>query len=376
MPIRRLASVAVACLAVGIASVSLFARGGKPVAEIASDEALSAAINHATGPLTLRLAPGRYRRVVIGNISPAAELALQSADGEHPAILAGITVNKARLVTLRDLIVSRAANEPVQNYLVSIVASQDVLIQRLRISAPGGAERGREYGIMIRGSDRVRVSDCQISGTRYGIGILHSRSISLKGNELHGLQTDGIRGGGVDNLVISENVIGDFEPKPTDHPDGIQLWSTNEKLPAKHITISSNLIVRNRGGIIQGIFIRDTQRQIPFEDVDIRDNLVIGSMYNGIALAGVTRGTIANNEVIAYPDMKSWIRLSDAQSVDLTDNQAGQFLLPPGMAVRQHGNREVRPLAKGDLSPVRAWLSANPELAREPGPYLRRLIGP
>lgn len=360
-------------LAVSAGGAALFARAGDTsMVTVSSDSAVEAAIKRASGPLTIRLAPGRYGTIRVGKSERKGRLILESANNANPAIIGELVIS-ANQVTVRNLTIERREGEPLKQYLTYIVNSQDVSLERLKIIAPSERERGREYAVMIRSGDGIRVTDSRISGMRYGIGFLHSRRISIERNELRGLQTDAIRGGGVDDLLIAENVMGDFKPLPGDHPDGIQLWSTNQKVAAKRITIRDNLIARSRGGIIQGIFVRDTLRKLPFEDVEIRGNLVIGGMYNGIAIGGVTRGVIADNVVVAYPDMKSWISVSGGNTVELTNNRAMLFLLKENQDLRDTGNQKIAPVAIGEMSPVTAWLKSKQRLSAQSGPYLKQL---
>ena len=76
--------------------------------------------------------------------------------------------------------------------------------------------------------------------------------------------------------------MADFHPIPVDHPDGIQLWSTDQKTSASNITIRYNLVVRGKGEATQGIFVRDVVGGLPFKSVQVYGNLVIGARFNGI----------------------------------------------------------------------------------------------
>lgn len=347
----------------------------KPIV-VSSTAELDKAIGRIRGSNVIKLAPGRYTQLSIPASERAGELVIESLNVHNQAIIGSITVSKTSNVSLRNLKVQRQPATAQGDYLVHVTDSKDVNLEGLTVVGVGGDTRGREYGVWLRRSERVKLIGSILSDTRYGVGILDSSSVSIERNEFHGIQTDGIRGGGVSDLLVAENVLGDFLPKPGEHPDGIQLWSTNQTKPGRRITIRDNLVARNRGGIIQGIFVRDTQRKLPFEDVKISGNLIIGGMYNGIALTGVTRGAVTNNWVIAYPDMKSWISLTGANNVDFSGNRAMLFLLRESPAVDDTSNSQIPRAEAGDLSAVQHWLSNRPELAKQAGPYLRQLASP
>src|SRR3546814_17629153 len=87
------------------------------------------------------------------------------------------------------------------------------------------------------------------------------------------------RSGGTNDVVISNNYFTDFHPVGADHPDAIQLWTTNTTESARNISITGNVFERGDGDIIQGIFLRDQSGgKLPYQDVTISDNIVLGGM--------------------------------------------------------------------------------------------------
>jgi len=50
-------------------------------------------------------------------------------------------------------------------------------------------------------------------------------------------------------------------------------------------------------------------------------------MYNGIAIDGVVGATIDGNEVVAWPDQTSWIRVRNGTKVDMRANRAPKFVI-------------------------------------------------
>jgi hypothetical protein len=340
---------------------------------VGSDRELSDALANSSGVTEIKLRSGRYGDLIIAKRS--APISIESIDPLHPASLTGVTIGGAHDVTLKNLAVERRVGEPLRAQLVMIRRSGKVVLDSMRIAASAEVDGGREYGVMIRDSEDIGIGGSRIGGMRYGIGMLNSRRIQIRDNEFRDLQTDGVRGGGVDDLVIANNVFGRFRPKPREHPDGIQLWSTNQKTPAKRIAIRNNLIVRDGGGITQGIFVRDTERQLPFEGLDIRGNMTIGTMYNGIAILGAVSAIVSDNDVIAFPDQKAWIRLQGVNGGELIKNRAPQFVQSENSGISASGNQTTLPSADQLASRIRQWLETHPDMAARAGPYLRELTG-
>jgi hypothetical protein len=374
--ISPLALFGVAAVGATAALVPMTAPGSGSAADmVSSDAALAAAIARAKGAATIRVAPGRYGPLQIGKSDRVGQLTIESADPQRPASFSRLVIAGTYDVTVRNVAVERRSGEPLMTELIFLRNAQRLVLDGLQVTGPREAERGREYGMMIRGVEDVRIANSTFSGTRYGIGMLQSRGVTLERNELFDLETDGIRGGGVNELRIIGNVLGRFTPKAGAHPDGIQLWSTREKVPAVDIEIRDNLIVRDGGGIVQGVFVRDTKLQLPFQKLRITGNLVIGGMYNGVAVQGATGAVVTGNEVIAMPDQKSWIRVQGVQGGELADNRAMEFVIKDS-SVQQSRNKRIGPMRRDFFKPIQLWWRARAETLGTPGPYARQLMGP
>ncbi len=370
---RRLLSV----LGVGMLAASgtmLIARTEiDPASGVGSDAEIVAALARSDAPTTIRVKPGRYQALTIGRRT--GPVVVESVDPRRPASFAAVTIGGITDVTLRNVAIERRPGEPLRPQLVMIRNAEKVALDNVRIAGPAETERGREYGVMIRASSDVSITGSRIGGVRYGIGMLDARQIRIERNEFRDLQTDGIRGGGADGLLIAGNVLGRFTPKPREHPDGVQLWSTNQKAAARGVVIRDNLIVRDGGEVIQGIFVRDTASKLPFEGVDIRGNLILGTMFNGIAVLGAIAPIVVNNEVVGFSGQKSWIRLQRARGGEMKDNRAQQIVQLENENVRVAGNRTIQPAGTDIAGRVRAWIDSSPERRAYAGPYMNELAG-
>ncbi|PND70702.1 calcium-binding protein, partial [Escherichia coli] len=68
--------------------------------------------------------------------------------------------------------------------------------------------------------------------------MLDSVGVTVRGNYFHDLRSDGVRGGGVSDIVVSDNLFTNFRPAFGDHPDAIQFWTLNQPNSASAITIT------------------------------------------------------------------------------------------------------------------------------------------
>jgi hypothetical protein len=323
---------------------------------------------------TLRLAPGVYIRLVLNGRAVADGVTIESANRDNPARIGQVDIGRVRGLTLRGVMVEGALAPADATALISIRQANDVTIEDVGlIGSPEGMAPRMINGIFLQGVKDVRLERNQVRRLRFGFAYLASRGLSIRHNEICDMATDGMRGGGTDDLLIEGNIIGGFAPRPGAHPDGVQVWTVNQKAPTRNIVIRDNLVVRDGGNVVQGIFVRDNTMSFPFEGLQITGNLIVGGMYNGIAVQGGRDVTITDNHVVAYSDMKSWIRVQGAQQLTLTGNSASQLLLTKNGKVDQQRNRRNKVRRPGDLSALTPWLAARPQLVRRPGGYLERL---
>lgn len=351
---------------------------GQRVITVSSVEQLQDALQTVEGPTRILIEPGRYGIVELRNIAAAGgDIEIASADPDRRALLAGLQLRNVSGLTIRDIDLSRHSNHAREGrYLLLLVSSEDVTIEGLefrglnqRIDPSIGA------AAMLRSSSNVVFAKNSFSYFRHGLEMLELENAAIRFNEFTHMQTDAIRGGGVNNSLLANNVMTEFYPAEGDHPDGIQLWSTNQSEPGRNIVIRDNLLVKGNGGYAQGIFIRDTTDVLPFENIEILDNLMIGSLYHGINITGVTGARIAGNEIIAVPGQRSWIRVNYGNDVVMEDNRAESFLVHNKRgSVREARNRQTSPSNRNIPARIREWVEGRESFAEYRGPLLTSLM--
>jgi hypothetical protein len=334
---------------------------------VRDDAQLKRAIAGASAGATIGLASGRYAPVIIRDRRFADRpLLITSVDPAKPALLSGLVVRDSAGIGFRDLAFDGTGAK--QQYGMLVMGSRRIAIDRARFDDPRGL-RTTFSALMIRNSEDVTLRGSRFTRFWQGVSLLSGRNITISGNAFENIQTDGIRGGGVSDLLIEGNICRAFRPQPKDHPDCVQLWSTQQTESARNIVIRNNLVVRGDGAATQGIFVRDTFRKLPFYNVEISGNLVIGGMYNGIAAHGLRDSRVFGNEVIAEKDQKSWIRLVESDDVQLHDNRAMTFLITEkNGTIDSRRNTVTAWSAKGADRRLQQWLANRPQFADDRGP--------
>ena len=329
---------------------------------VSSMTELESALRSARDGDVVEMVAGAYPFARIRGVRVDGTVTVRPAPGAA-VVLAGLDLRDVAGLTLSGL--TFRGDPAPGRYQLLVTGGERV---RLESMAFDGAEEGGDRrivsSVMLRDVRDAVVRDSRFTGGWHGLSLLNVDGLLVEGNTFRGLETDGVRGGGVNHAVIARNSFTDFHPRDGDHPDGIQLWSTRQDTPARDIVIRENLVVRGHGAPTQGVFVRDTHLKLPFEGLVVRDNLVVGGLYNGITVAGATAPVIQNNTVLSQPDHDSWIRLSDATQARVTGNQAMRFVEAKTTFAVRANNRTVSAITSSQAAQVIAeW---NRRTARRP----------
>lgn len=325
----------------------------------ASDSAsLVSALKSAHAGDTISLAGGVYSPLTLSGLQFNSAVTITSANADAPAVLTGMTLSNSSGLTFQDVTLStEGAKVP---YPFQIIGSSKITFDHVDVhgSLDGNAQNDAS-GPLFRESSDIKVINSEFQQLTVGTSFLNSKNVVVSGNSFHDIQTDGVDGGGTSNIVISDNYFTDFDPIDSLHPDAIQLWTTNTTASAHDITITGNLIVRGDGEPIQGIFLRDQVGNLPYLNVTITANTVIGSMANGIMIDGAVGATIAGNVVAGLPDLVANIRMENVKDLSLSDNDATGYLLTRNTGVTQADNDTIRTPSDGGQALASQWQLAH-----------------
>lgn len=319
---------------------------------------LQSAVASAKAGDTISLAGGTYDKVNLRGLNFDGQVKITSADAADPAVFTTFKSIDVKGLHFSDVVF--ADQDAATAYDFEFKNNQDLTFDNVVIRGPEGDAGYESNPFIVRGSQNVAITNSEITHLRYGINMLNNDGVLIEGNYFHDLRADGWHGGGVSNITITKNVFTDFRPLDGDHPDAIQFWTRNETESASNITITDNLIYRGDGGAIQGIFMGDEHDNLPYKNVEIAGNVVLGGMYNGIHVETAEGLTLTDNTVIGYTDQDSWIRVNDVTK--MSGNTAQYYLIEGAKVAPPEGNSGSLALYDRGQSVLQAWLSAEPEL--------------
>lgn len=329
---------------------------------VSSAAQLVSAVKGAIDGDIIQLAPGNYGKVSLSGVQFANGITITSADGDNPAVLAGLKITRSSGLDIKGV---EFALDPTDKYFpITVSGSRDVHFSALNVhGVMDGDPSNDAMAMMIRGSSNVSVTGSQFQDLHHAVNFLDSDHVTVSGNSFQVIRSDGIRGGGTSDLVIANNYFTDFFPVGADHPDAIQLWTTNTDHPASNISITGNVVERGDGGVIQGIFLRDQSGgDVPYRNVTISDNIVLGGMYNGISVGNAQGLVITDNVVGAYGDQKSWLRVGNSTGVVMTGNSASDYVLNGNGYVLNADNSKTGQITVSPETLLKQWADEHPGL--------------
>lgn len=322
--------------------------------QVSSAEALTSALRSAQAGDTVYLASGTYSATTLLGFNFGGEgVKVVSADASNPAELLGLKVTQSSGMTFKGVVLKDV--DATTDYDFQVKDSSRIVFDNVKLVGQAGDAGYTSNPFMIRSSTDITVRNSDVSHVRYGINMLNNSGVTIANNNFQDIRTDGVRGGGNSNILITGNKFTDFKPAVGDHPDAIQFWTTNQTTISSNITITNNVVTRGNGAPMQGIFMRDESTTLPYTNVVISGNVVLGGLYNGIAVSNASGLKITNNIVAGYSDQKSWISVNNA--ADWSGNGAQLYMLNGKQITTPLGNLSLSAVTDGGTSLYSLWLS-------------------
>jgi polygalacturonase len=332
--------------------------------QVSTKADMASALAVATGGDVISLKGGDYTDVKLSGFKFDTPVIITSADPNDPAVFTNVTLNQVDGLTFKDVEV-----EVVSGTGLIIANSKNVVVDDVEFYGASQDKLGGT-GILVRNSSDVTISKSEFHHLGNGMSHLDSNKLNVTDSSFHDIRIDGIHGGGTSNVLIARNTFTDFYRQPGEHTDAIQFWTANTKASAENITITGNLISRGDGNGMQGIFVGDESRgKLPFINLTITDNTVIGSMYNGIAVSQAKNLLIDGNTVVGYQDMKAWILVKGANGATISDNTTSQLSLDSSnLNLTKLANQIVPLIDPTDAVALSKWLVSTVVPDQTPAP--------
>ncbi|MBC9032797.1 right-handed parallel beta-helix repeat-containing protein [Sphingomonas sp. JC676] len=287
---------------------------------------LDAALNGAKGGETIKLAAGTYSNVTLTNRNFASNITITSVDVKNPATVQRVALNSASNVTFQGLTLGRQISPPEAEYtqLHNVNKSSNIVFDHVTITGGSGdASKSIGWGLFVRDSSNVTLTNSSFDHTSLALEVSNVTGMVVKDNTFSDNRRDGINFAAVTNVVIDGNFFTNMHPVNGEHPDAIQFLTNGTTTASSNIVIKNNIIMQGSGEAIQGIFLNDEVGTLPYQNVDITNNLIyVNGQYNGISVTGGKNINIQQNTVVSRTDdaIPAWIRLERVDGATVVGN--------------------------------------------------------
>lgn len=265
---------------------------------------LSAAIKKAKGGETLVLEGGNYGSLKIDK-SFRKPIVIRSASSGSPACFTELRLNKAGNITFDGLAFDYAYSPGDKDSInpFSITDSHRVTIANSVFDGDYNSGVGHGRGLRFKGSSSINIENNTFRKWWKAVTGGHGTDITLKGNEIYDIRSDGMGFGGIEGLLVEGNHLHNFRGvQNRDHRDMIQIMRSSG-LRSSNIIIRDNVFDIGRGDYTQTIFIGSSGKnmndpQLRHQNVLIENNVIYNAHVHGISVDGIDNLSIRKNSII------------------------------------------------------------------------------
>lgn len=285
---------------------------------------LQSALASATGGETILLAAGNYGalHLVDGKTkfdvthSASNPVTIRSADADNPAVFTALGLHGTSGFTLENLTFDYTYKPTDQSWTSTFLMNggSDITIRGCTFDGDIVVNRnavddgyGFSNGFAARNTKNLTFENNTLSKFSVGAGFSEVDNLTIRGNDIHSMRSDGLILSAVQGVRIEDNHIHDFKRALAsgDHSDMIQFYTTATKRPNTDIVIRNNLLDIGGGDPTQSIFMRnervDTGQagvEMHYRNVLIEQNTIYNDHLAGITLGEATGVVIRNNSVL------------------------------------------------------------------------------
>jgi parallel beta-helix repeat protein len=279
------------------------------------------AITSATGGENIVLKGGDYGNLALNSatnlpVHYSSQVTISSADGSNPAVFTGLKLTGVDNLKFDDVkfdyraaVSASTTISPFQlnNCKNVTITNSDFDGDKGRGLGVAQDGYGVGNGLSVSGCTNTTISNNDFHDFHRGLVFSKSNGVTVSGNDLHGMSSDGMDFAQVSNVVIDGNHIHDFLRSPTSlaHPDMIQFWTAGTKAPSTNIQISNNLLDMGSGIATQSIFMRNelvdtgkAGKEMFYQNVVISNNVIKNGHLHGITVGETNNLTIDNNTLL------------------------------------------------------------------------------
>lgn len=336
----RAVRIGLVLLALVAAALLAFRPGYSAV--IRDGAALTAALEKARGGEVLRLAPGSFGTLRLGQRVFQQPVVITSDNAKRPATIERLVLNGVSKLTFRDLEIGGPLKSAEFEYskMAEVRQCADVRFERVFFhgSLDGNAANDG-WGLYFGDCRNVAVVDSRFEELMRGAVFERSQDVALTGSRFHRMRSDGANFASVQQVLVDRNRFSSFHPIGNDHADAIQFWTVKGP-PSTDITVSNNVLLEGEGTGPQGILMNGA-RTGPYQRVRILNNLLYSSgAWHGIFVETAEDVEIRGNSTLSRQDDDKifWIALKSVTRADVAGNVTERLIEDKNQDIKRSRN--------------------------------------
>lgn len=255
---------------------------------------------------------GPYIISAQGMGGPDSPILIKPLSDDTPPLVHQVDITSSSHITVTGMTInSDAIDETRAHWLYDINVKNSDTIEIVGNTMSSDADGYRtktnnveigEGAASLRDSTNITFSHNTISNYNTGIYYMEVKGLTISHNDISGIQGDGMRGGGIQDVVISHNYLHDFYGSAQDvnHTDMIQIWGTNAEMLTQNVEISHNILDAGNGAATQAIFIKNEEFKNSgyYQDISIHNNVIHNGMAQGIGVSHTKGLEITDNTLL------------------------------------------------------------------------------
>lgn len=293
---------------------------------VSNAEELTSALSSAQGGDTIELAGGDYGQLDLITFKTFgvkaiydSPVTIASVDPNNPASFSGMDLREVQNLTFDSVVFdSNYTGGEVWHAPFRISNSEGITIRNSLFQGDLASGTGDPTadgfatgkGLTVGGSVGVVIENNEFTTWHRALTVGTSQDVTVSGNNVHSIRSDGMNFAHVQNVVIENNDLHDFvrSTVSADHSDMIQFWTNGGTVPSTDIIIRANTLDVGEGDGTQSIFMRNDMvdrglagEEMFYRNILIEENVILNNSSHGITI-GETDGLIIRNNSVLDAD--------------------------------------------------------------------------
>lgn len=301
---------------------------------------LKHALDTATGPTEVLLAPGDWGHGQFANYNHPFDIVIRSASGTDRAVFSRLSIRNSSNLRLERITMQLILGPGEGDHTTGAMIRDSHNISISRSNFLGNMNGSTmDDGLLLRlmDSSRILLFNNHLEESRAALGIVNVSYSSVFANRIR-LAREGVDIAGVRTLRLERNYISHIIPlvrtAPTgavsyhDHADAFQIFTDNSGVPSYDVLFQSNAMLTG-SGTASGLHVssnRDLTKK--HKKIWLRHNVIFSRERQGLWIAATEGAVVDRNTIVTAPNFvyEPAMYVHNAKSVLIRSNIYPMYL--------------------------------------------------